>query len=157
MQSATRAKVKFHVELMVALPIENVDVVHAVFTPVDPHCPGDWISASFLKDMWGIDYSDKPRKCIAATVHNVEVFSLGDPIDARWRRSDKFGWWTRYYDVKLQVVDAPNLTVIMGQPSIDRYSHNLRKRCLPFIGYHDRPSIKQGGLRLLSSVRSCLD
>jgi hypothetical protein len=117
--------------------------VYTVLVPFDTQCPGDWISASFLREKWGVDMRNNPRTVAGATVNGDEVHTFGR-IWMRWScRNTKPGWShgrlsfnPKYYGAWFDVIDADGFDVIIGQPSIRK--HKLLKLNNRLVGYNSR-------------------
>jgi hypothetical protein len=147
-----RNKEQFTRVIKVAYEVGNDDRVSTGVASFDTQCPGDWISARFVRENWGVEFSGARQAPAATTVLGETVYSLGQ-FNARWRCDNDRHWWSprrlsfspRFYSVQFEVIDAENFDVIIGQPSITE--HSLLTRNNRIIGLYSafRPSNPRPG------------
>lgn len=136
----------------VAYKVGNDDQVSTAVASFDTQCPGDWISARFVRENWGVEFSGARQAPAATTILGDPVYSLGQ-FDARWWCDNDRYWWSpkrlsfspRFFRVQFEVIDAENFDVIIGQPSITE--HSLLTRNNRIIGLYSafRPSNPRPG------------
>lgn len=138
--------------IKVAYKVGNNDQVSTGVASFDTQCPRDWISARFVRENWGVEFSGALQAPAASTILGDTVYSLGQ-FNARWRCDNDRCWWsprrlsfsTRFYGAQFEVIDADNFDVIIGQPSITE--HSLLTRNNRIIGLYNafRPSNPRPG------------
>jgi hypothetical protein len=113
----------------VAYKAGNNDQVSAGVASFDTQCPGDWISARFVRENWGVEFSSALQAPAATTILGGTVYSLGQ-FDARWWCDNDRRRWSprrlsfspRFYSAQFEVIDAETFDVIIGRPSITKHS-----------------------------------
>jgi hypothetical protein len=144
----------------VAYKAGNNDQVSAGVASFDTQCPGDWISARFVRENWGVEFSSALQAPAATTILGGTVYSLGQ-FDARWWCDNSRCRWSlrrlsfapQFYSAQFEVIDAENFDVIIGRPSI--IEHNLLTRNNRIIGLYSafRPSNPRPGKIGLSQTQ----
>jgi hypothetical protein len=158
------AKEDFCRYIRISYKVRNNDEPREVEALFDTQCPGDWISATFVKQTWDEDFSGRPRSCVAGTHNGVPVQSFGK-IDLAWSsRDNRSGWLPgklsfkpKTYRALFEVIDTNGFDVIIGQKSIAHHKLLICNNRLFGLFKAYRPAISKGESKIKNLCRGSTD
>jgi hypothetical protein len=138
-------------EIRISCKVDNNDEPRWAVALFDTQCPGDWISASFVRQTWGEDFSGNPKSRVAGTLNDVAVHSFGRIYLAWSSRDNRCGWLPgklsfkpKTYRAFFEVIDADDFDVIIGQNSIAHHKLLICNNRLFGLFKAHRPAIRKG-------------